>query len=178
MKLRNLLLMLLVLVLSACGRGQSDLRSRIDEVKRRPGDPIEPLPTIVTLPSFEYVAQEERDPFGSAGGDDPIDVPTGIDVAVLPEGPKPIPGRRREPLEDFELDSLAMVGTFYIEEQLYGLVADPSGLLYRVKPGEYAGRNHGKITSVFNNKIELIELIPNGDQAWLEQEAALALDEE
>lgn len=81
-------------------------------------------------------------------------------------------------LEGFELDSLEMVGTLYAEESetLFGLVADPDGLLHRVRPGNYMGRNHGRIVAIYDDRIELVELVSDG-VGWREQDAALALDE-
>ncbi len=161
-------------LLAGCYGDQADLQARIGQVKQEPGEPIEPLPSIESPETFEYAAFDLRDPFEGS-----IDAPVPDEVAAAPEGTGPQPdfNRRREVLEGFELDSLEMVGTFDIEATLFGLVRDPEGLLHRVRPGDYMGRNHGQILAVYDDRIELLELVPDG-VGWREQEAALALDEE
>lgn len=162
-------------LLAGCYGDHSDLRQRIAETKQLLGEPIEPLPSIESPETFEYAAFDLRDPFaGPVAGPLPEDTEQVADV----EGPKPDFDRRREVLEGFELDSLEMVGTLYAEESetLFGLVADPDGLLHRVRPGNYMGRNHGRIVAIYDDRIELVELVSDG-VGWREQDAALALDE-
>ena len=165
-----------VFALVGCMGDHSELDRRIQQVKQQPGDPIEPLPTIDTPEPFVYEAHDLRDPFRGQ-----VDVPpetAGTTENLGGEGPKPDPYRRREALEDFELDSLDMVGTIFVDEQLYGLVVDPDGLLYRVQEGNYMGRNHGRITAVYEDRIELVELYSGGTGRWREQTARLRLDPE
>ena len=49
---RTLAVTAVLLALSACGRGNEDLRTYIDAVKARPGGRIEPLPPVHPAPSF------------------------------------------------------------------------------------------------------------------------------
>ncbi len=173
---RPALLAACALALAACGRDMNDLQSYISDVHNTPGEPIPPLPSIETQPSFEYQAFDLRDPF--SGG--PVEV-AGREVSgpTLPgSGPAPDPNRRREVLEGFELDSLEMVGTFAIEDQFFGLIEDPEGLIHRVREDNFLGRNHGRIIAVYDDRIELVELVPNGSDAWAERRAEIALVEE
>ena len=161
-------------LVTACYSDHSELQRRIEMVKRQEGEPIEPLPTISTPPSFEYAVQDRRAPFDTSVVEQ---APDAGDAVAEGSGPTPDFNRRREALEAFELDSLEMVGTFDIEDELYGLVEDPDGLLHRVRPGNFAGRNHGRIVAVYEDRIELIELLSEGEGRWREANAALALDE-
>ena len=61
--MRTLALTAVVLSLSACGRGNSDLRTYIDEVKARPGGRIDALPTVHPAPTFAYEPGGRRSPF-------------------------------------------------------------------------------------------------------------------
>ncbi len=173
--IRLIVLAGLVLGAAACGRDMSDLQSWIANVHNKPGEPIPPLPSIETPPSFEYQAFELRDPF--SGG--PVEVARpelrGVSTAG---GPAPDPNRRREVLEGFELDSLEMVGTLQIQDSFFGLIEDPDGLIHRVREENYMGRNHGRIVAVYDDRIELVELVPDGSDAWAERRAEIALDEE
>ncbi len=172
---RLVLLAGVVVALTGCGRDMSDLQTYIAEVQSRPGEPIPPLPSIETQPSAEYMAFELRDPF--SGG--PVEVADrDIRAAIAGGGPAPDPNRRREVLEGFELDSLEMVGTLQIQDSFFGLIEDPDGLIHRVREENYMGRNHGRIVAVYDDRIELVELVPDGSDAWAERRAEIALDEE
>ena len=54
-----------VLFLSACARVDNfaDLQSFVDEVKSRPGEPVEPVPEVVAYEAFIYSAASMRSPF-------------------------------------------------------------------------------------------------------------------
>jgi len=94
--------------------------------------------------------------------------------AVLDNGIRPDPNRRKEELEVYSLDSLRMVGTLEQDEQTWGLLKTSDGTIHRVAPGNYIGLNDGRITRISEEKIELIELVPTGS-GFLEKEAAVAL---
>jgi type IV pilus assembly protein PilP len=87
----------------------------------------------------------------------------------------PDPNRRKEPLEDFPLDSLKMVGTITRAKQAFAIIQAPDGSVQRVKAGDHMGQNSGLVTKVTEEKIDLIELVqgPLGD--WVEREASLSL---
>ncbi|WJN59073.1 hypothetical protein OH686_10030 [Pseudomonas sp. SO81] len=39
------------------------------------------------------------------------------------------------------------------------------------------GRNHGKILSVDESKIEVVEIVPDGEGGWLERPRSITLKE-
>ena len=162
------------LFLTACAKDNSDLENYIAQIKGRPTEPIDPLPQIKPYETFEYTASELRDPFGYALIDEEEAESA---LAATTSGPRPDRNRRREELERFELDSLDMVGTLELAEERWGLVKDPDGLVHRVVPEAYLGRNHGRITAIYEDRIELVELIANGSGGWLERDATIALDD-
>ncbi len=155
---------LLALALAACGGGQGDLEKWVAEVKARPAPPLDPLPVMQQFETFEYAAQGMRDPFSEAfsgaGG----------------SGPRPDAARRKQTLEQFPLDSLDMVGTLGSRGNLIGLVMAPDKVTYRVRPGAYMGQSDGRITAVYEDRIELVELVPDGAGGWLERPAQVALE--
>ena len=59
----------------------------------------------------------------------------------------------------------------------WGLVETKEGTIHRVKAGNYMGQNHGKITHITEDKIELTEIVPNGTGGYSERQASLALAE-
>lgn len=156
--------------LAACGRGQDDLRAYIDEVKARPGGRIEPLPQIQPAPSFVYAPGNRRSPFMP---DTPQQRVGSNPDAV--EGPDP--NRPREFLEQFPLDTLAMVGTLAspTRNASFGLVQTADGRIHRVAVGNHMGQNYGRIMSITDSEIQLVEIISDGLGGYLERPAAIGL---
>jgi type IV pilus assembly protein PilP len=70
-----------------------------------------------------------------------------------------------------------MVGTLQKPQgDLFALVKDGYGGVVRVREGEYMGRNHGRIVSIQKDRINLIEIVPDGQGGWLERPRTLALN--
>ncbi|MBV2209624.1 MAG: pilus assembly protein PilP [Thermomonas sp.] len=159
-----LLMLLACLTLAACGSGRSDLEKWVAEVKAKPAPPLEPLPVMQQFETFEYTAQNMRDPFDQTFSGEGS------------SGPRPDPGRRKQTLEMFPLDSLKMVGTLGSGSSLVALVMAPDKVTYRVQPGDYMGESDGRVTAVQEDRVELVELVPDGAGGWLERPAKLALE--
>lgn len=162
----GVLLAVAVLSTSGCKRGKSDLEAWIEEVKARPAPPLDPLPVMKQFETFEYAAQHLRDPFSAPTAD-----------ADGGGGMRPDPNRRKEVLEAFPLDSLDMVGTIGSGDGLIGLVMGPDKVTYRVRPGNYMGLAEGRVVAVFDDRIDLVELVPDGAGGWLERQAQIALED-
>lgn len=162
---RGLVLCAVVLALAACTRGQRDLEAWVAEVKSQPAPPLDPLPVMKQFETFEYAAQNLRDPFSP---------PTAEQDGG---GLRPDPNRRKEVLEAFPLDSLDMVGTIGSGGGIIGLVMGPDKVTYRVRPGNYMGLSDGRVTAVFEDRVEMVELVPDGAGGWLERQAKIALED-
>ena len=160
--------LLAVAVLSAggCKRGSTDLERWVVDVKSRPAPPLDPLPVMKQFETFEYAAQHLRDPFSAPTPD-----------ADGGDGMRPDPNRRKEVLEAFPLDSLDMVGTIGSGDDVVGLVMGPDRVTYRVRPGNYMGLSEGRVVGVFEDRIDLVELVPDGAGGWLERQAKIALED-
>lgn len=169
-KIRLIVLLLMTtLGVVACSRDMDDLDAYINRIKARDGGFIEPLPEIKPYEVFTYVADTDglRSPF----------VPDTAQSApgAVGGGTHPDPERSREFLEQYPLDAMRMVGTLQIGDIDYGLVQDPAGLIHRVIPGNYMGQNDGRIVSINESEIELIEIISDGIGGYLEREAGIGL---
>ena len=156
---------LLASALAGCGGSQGDLEKWVAEIRARPAPPLDPLPVMQQFETFEYDAQNLRDPFseifnGGEGG-----------------GPRPDAGRRKQTLEQFPLDSLDMVGTLGTGRNLVALLMAPDKVTYRVQPGAYLGQSDGRVTAVNEDRIELVELVPDGAGGWLERPATILLED-
>jgi len=161
------------LILAGCANNDmSDLRSFIEEVKQRPPGRIEPLPEIKEVETHAYSSSELRNPFA------PEKAAEEQETQVVNNGLKPDFNRRKEELEGFALDSLRMVGTLQQEDITWGLIRANDGTIHRVRNGNYMGMNFGKITRVSEDKIELTEIIKDGQGGYIERQASVALPEE
>jgi len=156
--------------LGACSADMDSLRAYIDEVKARPGGIIEPLPQIVPAPSYVYEANDRRSPFMPEA---PQDVLRNDPYAI--QGPDP--NRSREFLEQFPLDTMRMVGTMAAGGDSFGLVQTDDELIYRVTVGHHLGQNYGRVTSVSDSEIVLVEIISDGIGGYLERPAAIGLSD-
>lgn len=159
--------LVLSLLLVACGGDMSDLQEYIADIKQRPGGRIEPLPQIKPYETFRYRADNRRSPF----------IPDQRDANEgRTDGPKPIENRNKEYLEQFPLDTLAMVGTLEREGRTYGLVQTQDGLVHRVVPGNYVGQNDGRIMAVDEGGIQVEELVPDGIGGFFKRTAEIGID--
>lgn len=157
----------LTLALTACGGNNRELQAWIDEVKARPGGAIEPLPEIRPAPTFVYEAGSRRSPFTP---DTPVRAPDSS--GIFPDEDRP-----REFLESEPLDALTMVGTLSNVSGSYGLVLDSGGLVHRVTVGNFMGQNFGRITSITESEIQLVEIIRDGLGGYYERPASIALSD-
>jgi type IV pilus assembly protein PilP len=158
----------------------SDLESYTAEVLARPGGRIEPLPEIKPYEAYAYQSAAEGmvDPFELFYEQKQAKQEEVTDTGMTRELEMEIKVRNREELEQYELDSLKMVGTMDDTEQLWGIIVDPDGIVHRVTVGNYAGRNIGKIVNIFEDRIELREIVRNSQGRWEERQAAIALIEQ
>lgn len=165
------LLAVLVSGLTGCdGDSFADLQTYMDEVRAQPRGKIEPMPKEVIYEPFTYRASSLRSPFQP---------PVKMELAHQERGRtdiKPDETRVREFLEGFNIESFVMVGTLANKGGSYALIRGGDGV-HRVRVGDYMGRNHGRIVSITADAIEVIELVPDGEDGWLERPRTLALQE-
>lgn len=180
--LRTLLCLLAITTISGCvSRDIGDLEDQVSDVMVRPGGRIEPLPEIKPYEAYAYKSgqAEGRNPFKLFFVIDKPEIQEGaVDDGLTEEMEREIRNRNREELEQFELDSLRMVGTLDNDNNNWGIVLDPDGVVHRVSVGNYLGVNIGKIINIYEDRIELREIVQDSSGRWEEREAALALIEE
>ena len=80
-------------------------------------------------------------------------------------------------METFPLDSLKLVGSLGVGKGMVALVMAPDKVTYRVQPGAYMGQSDGRVTAINEDRVELVELVPDGAGGWLERPAKLALED-
>ena len=146
----------------------SDLDIYTQDILARPGGRIEPIPEIKPYEAYAYQSAAEglRDPFHVFFQKTQKDIEETQDTGLTQEMENEIKNRNREELEGFELDSLRMVGTLDDADNNWGIILDPDGSVHRVKVGNYLGTNIGKILNIFEDKIELREIVKDSQGKW------------
>jgi len=171
-----------ITIISGCvSRDISQLESEVSEIMVRPGGRIDPLPEIKPYEAYAYQSglESARNPFKLFYIIEKPEIePGAVDDGLTEEMEREIRNRNREELEQFELDSLRMVGTLDNNDNNWGIVLDPDGVVHRVSVGNYLGVNIGKIINIYEDRIELREIVQDSSGRWEEREAALALIEE
>lgn len=170
------------LVLGGCvSTDNSDLNGYIAEILARPGGRIEPLPEIKPYEAYAYqsAGQDARDPFRLFyQADEETLAEESESGGLTKEMEDELRNRNKEELEQYELDSLRMVGTMDNGDNNWGIIQDPGGAVHRIRVGNYMGRNTGKVLNVYEDRIELREIVRNSQGRWEERQAAIALVEQ
>ncbi len=153
-------------LLTACGgESHEDLRAWMRDQGKNARGKLDPLPQIKPYEPFAYNAFDLPDPFK----------PRKIEPTKSASKLAPDLTRRKEPLEAYPLESLAMVGTLEKNKTVYALVRTPEREVYQVRAGNHLGQNFGVITAIGEGDIKLKELIQDGAGDWTERSSTLML---
>ena len=164
------------LVLAACGtEDHEELQQWMKDQRTQIKPKVDPIPEPKKYTPQPYTQEAAVDPFSQQKLTQALKreaaQSTASTALITPEL-----NRRKEPLEGFPLDSMAMVGSLVKQGQPVALVK-VDNLLYQVKPGNYLGQNYGRITKVGETEIELRELVQDSAGEWIERKATLQLQE-
>lgn len=170
-----------IILLAACvDQEMSDLKQHVDQIKAEKKVALLPMPAFPTENIVPYEGGASRSPFENFDKEkkDITDVNANNNTNVLPPGClRPDTYRNKEPLEGFPLDSLTMVGTLQEGGNMWALIADPQKIVHKIKVNYYLGQNYGKITSILENKIDVVELYSDEIGCFFERSAAIAMKE-
>ncbi|MFL1526964.1 pilus assembly protein PilP [Pseudomonas sp. O230] len=159
-------------VLAGCGGGNdfSDLDAYMNAMRLRAPGRIEPTPTFRSYPTFTYNAANLRSPFSRQ---------LRVDLAGQKHGArnvKPDPNRVKQYLEGFNIEQFEMVGTISNAAASFALLRGAGGV-HRLKVGDYLGRNDGRIVAISGSQVDVVEIVPDGEGAWLERPRTIPLKE-
>jgi type IV pilus assembly protein PilP len=153
-------------LLTGCGGdSHQDLKAWMAEQGKGVRGRLDPLPQLKPYDPFAYNAFDLPDPFK----------PRKIEPTKGGSKLAPDLGRRREPLEAFPLESLAMVGTLAKDKSIFALIKTPEKDIYQVRSGNFLGQNFGVVTGITDTEIKLKELVQDGAGDWTERTSALQL---
>jgi type IV pilus assembly protein PilP len=166
------LLVACVAVLSACAADQDELQQWMEQQKREVKPNVEPLSPPKKFNPQAYAALGSVEPFSTQK----------LTVALKQEARQPNSllaaeiNRRKEPLEAYPVDSMAMVGSVTRNGRPYALLR-VDNLLYQVKQGDYLGQNYGKIVKISETDVAYREIVQDAAGEWIERNSALQLQE-
>lgn len=167
--MRSVYWVLAPLLLTGCfGDGLEDLKEfvRNSEADLR-GKPF-PAPEVKTYHKFVYDNQSNPipDPFrprkSKKGGK--------LELSV--------DNHPKEDLENFPLESLKMIA--FIEDKKHGanaVIRAPDGRIFTIHSGNHMGMNNGKVVSVTNDKVTIIETVFDSEDSGATRTSTLQLDD-
>ncbi|MCS4510104.1 pilus assembly protein PilP [Xylophilus ampelinus] len=163
-------------LLGGCaGSGQEEIQAWMNEQKVQTRPRITPLTEPKQFTPQDYTQQNTVDPFNVEKLTQALrrdsSRSTANETLITPEMQ-----RRKEPLEAFPLDAMAMVGSMVKAGQPVGLVR-ANNLLYQVRAGEYLGQNFGRVLKITETEITLREIVPDATGDWVERVTSLQLQE-
>ncbi len=159
------------LTLVACSADHDELRAWMEQQRREVKPSVSPLQPPKRFDPQPYLAAATVEPFSTQK----------LSVALKQEarGPSSLLSaqlnRRKEPLEAFPLDSMAMVGS--VSRGSPSALLRVDNLLYQVKVGDHLGQNYGRVTKITETGIGLQEIVQDAAGEWIERPAQLQLQE-
>lgn len=163
---------LCALLVSGCGQGFEELQTWIDNERRSAQPQVKPLQPPRQFVPEGYEGTQATDPFSSQR----------LSLAIRQEAAQPNSAiaaelnRRKEPLESYPLDTMTMVGSLSRQGRAVALLR-VDNLLHMVKPGDYLGQNHGRVTKVDETRVEIRELVQDATGEWVTRPAVLQLQD-
>ncbi|ARU05999.1 hypothetical protein CCO03_16175 [Comamonas serinivorans] len=160
-------------LLHGCSSDQGELRAWMDQQRKTIKPNVKPIAEPKQFVPESYLSSAHIDPFDARK----------LMMVMLADRRSPNSAlaeleqnRRKQPLEAYALDTMAMVGSLQKGGRLVGLVK-VNNLLYQVVPGNYMGQNYGLVKSVDDQKIVLREIVQDAAGEWIERSTALELQE-
>lgn len=169
--------MVAALVLVGCGSSNEDeLRAWMSEQRSQMRPRVPPISEPKPFRPESYADGAAVDPFNldklaAALKRDKAPQASTTSALIAPEL-----ARRKEELESFPLDTMAMVGSLIQTGQPAALIRVDK-LLYQVRLGNYLGTNYGRVTKITETEVTLREIVQDAVGEWIERPATLQLQE-
>jgi type IV pilus assembly protein PilP len=167
----TLVLFILSALLVGCSEN-AEIKEWMEQTKRQTKVAVPSISEPKTFTPFSYGRKDSIDPFN------PIKLSTALAKlrAQSGKGIRPNLERRREPLEQYPLDAVKMVGILQKPGLTYA-VLQVDKTIFQAKVGNYVGQNFGMITAVTENGVDLKEIAQDAAGEWVERKATLELQE-
>jgi type IV pilus assembly protein PilP len=157
------------LVLVGCDSKIDAVNQKMAEIRNEPALPIEPAPVFSPVPLFNYAAHQLKSPF----------MPSSLAAELkIMAGKRVYPNfnRQPQPLESYALESLNMKGSMRGKtNETIALIQTPDRQIERVQVGNYLGMNQGRVVKISPTQIDLVEIVPDGRDGYVERPRTLVL---
>lgn len=163
-------ILLLLAALGGCGHANDELQQWMEQQRREAKPNVQPIQPPKKFDPQPYAAADAVEPFSVQKLTVALRQETRQSSSLLAAEVN----RRKEPLEAYPLDSMAMVGSVNRQGRPYALLR-VDNLLYQVKAGDYLGQNYGKITRITETDISLREIVQDAAGEWIERNSTLEL---
>jgi type IV pilus assembly protein PilP len=165
-----------VVFLAGClGDDQQNIRQWMQEQRNATKPSVPPIPEPKKFTPTPYTSDVSSEPFSNQKLAQALkreaSQATANAALVAPEL-----NRRKEVLEAYPLDAIAMVGTMQPKGVPVALVRVDK-LLYQVRIGNYLGQNYGKVIKLTETELVLREIVQDAAGEWVERQASLQLQE-
>ena len=176
MPVTKLMVVAIVLTLAGCGaNGEDELRQWMAAQKSQTRPKVAPISEPKQFKPESYTQVTAIEPFSNQKLTQALKRESTQAAAngglIAPELV-----RRKEALESFPLDSMALVGSMVRAGQPVALVK-VDNLLYQVRPGNYLGQNYGRVSKISETEVTLREIVQDAVGEWIERTATLQLQE-
>jgi type IV pilus assembly protein PilP len=163
----------LTVLLAGCSASDvKEVQDWMAQVKKDTRVSVVPIAEPKTFIPFAYTAREQIDPFS------PNKLLAELARAAEKSDNKFKPNieRRREPLENFPLDTFMMVGVIQKAGVNYSLL-QVDRAVYQVRIGQRIGQNYGLVTGVSETVVDIKEVVQDAGGEWVERLSKLELQE-
>jgi type IV pilus assembly protein PilP len=165
-------LALMGLLLSACGPSRQDtLRDWMEEQRQASIPSVKKIPAPQPFKHLAYEQGDRNDPFARQYF---VALANAAAEKENPDLSLSQKSRPRQPLESIPLESMNFVGTLEKQGRSVGLVR-ANGVVHQVVPGQYIGKNFGKVLRVDESGIQLREIAQDAGGKWSERDTYLRI---
>lgn len=155
-KLLVITLASLSILMVGCEDHLQETKKQIKEIDLNAKARIDPIPEFGDMSLVDYVAQGYRNPFY------PYSLYSELQNAPAYKSVYVNPNRKRQALENYEIDSLTMVGIVSKGGRLSAVMQTPEKDLVIVGVGTYMGLNQGRVTKINKHGLDLVEIMADG----------------
>ncbi|NVK31185.1 MAG: pilus assembly protein PilP [Gammaproteobacteria bacterium] len=160
--------------LVGCQANQDNLSSFVQQTRENAVGVVQPMPEPQEPPSFSLNAAALKDPFRQ-----PTAVALGKDSSTsAASSGGPNLNREREPLENFELQDLQLVGVMEGNRGRWALIREPAGSVHKIQAGNHIGSNFGQVIAVNETGIAIKEWFGDDFSGWRNDSAALEIKQD
>ncbi len=164
--------LLVAVLLAACGPSRQDtLREWMEEQRKASIPTVKKIPAPQPFKHLSYEQGDRKDPFTKQYF---VALANAAAEKENPDLSLSQKSRARQPLESIPLESMNFVGMLEKQGRSVGLVR-ANGIVHQVVPGQYIGKNFGKVLRVDESGIQLREIAQDAGGKWLERDTYLRI---